>query len=168
MKSIALVSDNHSYHGSDLFPFLEGVDEIWHAGDLGDLKAVEKFQKGFKFIGVYGNIDDNNTRLTFPENQIFSCESVKVLMTHIGGYPGNYYPRVKKLLLETKPDLFISGHSHICKIMPDSHHKLLHMNPGSYGHHGFHFMRTFIKFKIEEAKILDVNVIELGKRGAIK
>lgn len=169
MKSIALISDNHSYFGEDVLKNLIDKDEIWHAGDIGDLKSIEPIIKETPvFRAVYGNIDTADTREAHPLNQIFEVEGLKVLMTHIGGYPGRYKTRVKELIVEHKPDLYICGHSHILKVMRDKNNHLIHMNPGAYGHHGFHKMRTMLTFNIENGKIGDLNVIELGMRGIVK
>ena len=167
MTKIALISDNHSYVGQDVLKHLEDVDEIWHAGDIGDLDSIQAMQKLATFRAVYGNIDDHKTRLIFPENQIFTCEEAKIFMTHIGGYPGRYSARVKQIIKLESPDVFICGHSHICKVMPDHTHHLLHMNPGAYGHHGFHIIRTILKFSIHDKKVQDLRVVELGRRGKI-
>ena len=169
MKKIALISDNHGYVGEDVLIHLEGKDEIWHAGDIGDLTSLEPIlEKGATFRAVYGNIDVNNTRNIYPLNEIFEVEGVKVLMTHIGGYPGRYKSRVKSLIQEHRPHLYICGHSHILKVMRDKENDLIHMNPGSYGHHGFHKVRTMLTFTIDDGKIGNVNVVELGYRGALK
>ncbi len=169
MKKIALISDNHSYVGKDVLDHLGGKDEIWHAGDIGDLKSIAPILKLTKtFRGVYGNIDVAETREEYPLNQIFEIEGLKVLMTHIGGYPGRYKTRVKALIKEHKPDLYICGHSHILKVVRDKENDLIHMNPGAYGHHGFHKMRTILTFNIDNGKIGDLNVIELGMRGIVK
>jgi len=162
---IALISDNHSYDGADLVEHLQGVDEIWHAGDIGSLASLEPLTVVAPLRAVYGNIDDTPVRNLYPLNLEWECEGVKVFMTHIGGYPGRYKARVAKLLKEKKPDLYICGHSHICKVMKDPQLDLLHMNPGAYGHHGFHKVRTMLKFEISEAKISNLRVIELGYRG---
>ena len=168
MKKIALISDNHSYFDDDdLMPHLNDVHEIWHAGDIGDIKSVSKLMEIACFRAVYGNIDDLSVKDIFPYNNIFYCEDLKVLMTHIGGYPGRYSPRVKDLLLIEKPDIYICGHSHICKVVKDKHFNLLHLNPGSYGHHGFHKIRTMLKFEIQGDKISQLRVIELGLRGKV-
>lgn len=162
-----MISDNHSYEGKDVLKHLEDVDEIWHAGDIGNLDSIKEMQGIAEFKAVYGNIDDHKTRLIFPENLIFHCEETKILITHIGGYPGRYNARVKQLITLEKPDVFICGHSHICKVMPDHNNHLLHMNPGAYGHHGFHIIRTILKFSIHGKKVSDLSVIELGRRGMI-
>lgn len=169
MKKIALISDNHSYVGEDVLCHLKEKDEIWHAGDIGNLNSIEPIQKQTNvFRAVYGNIDTQHTREVFPLNAIFEVEGVKVLMTHIGGYPGRYKTRVKKLIEEHNPDLYICGHSHILKVLRDKENNLIHMNPGAYGHHGFHKMRTLLTFTIDDGTIGDLNVIELGRRGIVK
>jgi uncharacterized protein len=167
MTHIALISDNHSYQGEDTTQNLRDVDEIWHAGDIGNLSSIEEMTKIAKFTGVYGNIDGAETRLIYPENQFFECEGMQIFMTHIGGYPGSYTPRVKKILKDHRPNIYVCGHSHICKVMPDKDLQLLHMNPGAYGHHGFHVMRTILKFSIHKGKIENLRAVELGRRGII-
>jgi len=165
---IGLISDNHGYFGEEIFENLQDCVEIWHAGDIGSFESIEPFQKTATFRAVYGNIDDKDMRMTFPLVNVFECEGLKVMMTHIGGYPGRYNPKIYPILLVEKPNIFIAGHSHICKVIPDKKLQLLHLNPGAYGHHGFHIVRTILKFKIANAKVTDMNVIELGLRGRIK
>lgn len=160
-----MISDNHGYVASDLLPFAKEVDEIWHAGDIGALSSIQLFEKIKPFRAVYGNIDDANTRLTYPLRLSFECEGIKVLITHIGGYPGRYPSTIKQWIQEEKADLFICGHSHICKVMYDQKLKHWHFNPGAYGHHGFHHVRTALTFNIEDKNISSLSVIELGKRG---
>ena len=167
MKKIALISDNHSYYGDEVTDHLLDVDEIWHAGDIGDLSSIEKYRQMALFRGVYGNIDDQSVRDIFPLNEIFICEGIKVFMTHIGGYPGRYASRVYQIIKQEKPNLYICGHSHICKVVPDKSNNLLHMNPGAYGHHGFHKVRTILKFEADNGKIQNLRVVELGHRGII-
>lgn len=167
MKRIALISDNHSYYGEEVTAHLADADEIWHAGDIGELSSVEKYRKKKVFRAVYGNIDDQSVKELFPLNLIFECEGLKVFMTHIGGYPGKYNARVLDIIRKEKPGLYICGHSHICKVMPDKENHLIHMNPGAYGHHGFHKIRTILKFEIEAGKIQNLRAVELGIRGVI-
>ncbi|HMQ07517.1 MAG TPA: metallophosphoesterase family protein [Saprospiraceae bacterium] len=164
MKRIVLISDNHGYAGMDIWKYLDACDEIWHAGDMGTLESIEAFTKRFVFRAVVGNIDTADIRATFPEDLTFECEGVKVLMTHIGGYPGRYSKRVIPILNTYQPRLFISGHSHICKVMYDSQRQCLHMNPGSYGFQGWHMVRTLIRFTCCDGKIDGVEVVELGSR----
>lgn len=165
MKKIVLISDNHSYIEDGLTEHLKECDEIWHAGDIGDLKSIEWMKEYAPVRAVYGNIDDHETRRIYPENEIFEIEGIKVFMTHIGGYPGRYRKRIIKIIQEEQPNLYICGHSHVLKIVPDRENDLLHMNPGAYGHHGFHRFRTFLKFSITDGKIHDLNAVELGLRG---
>jgi uncharacterized protein len=165
MKKIALISDNHSYYHQEILPHLEDADEIWHAGDIGDLNSVALFREMKPFRAVYGNIDDQSVRELYGENDIFECEGLKVYMTHIGGYPGKYNARVLNIIKAEKPGLYICGHSHICKVMPDKINHLIHMNPGAYGHHGFHKIRTMLRFDIDSGKISNVRAIEFGLRG---
>lgn len=164
---IALLSDNHSYFGDEVTQNLVGVDEIWHAGDIGDLASLEPLLKMAPIVGVYGNIDDIDVKGVYPLNQSFEREGVKVFMTHIGGYVGKYTARVRSILKDERPDIYICGHSHICKVMKDSALDLIHMNPGAYGHHGFHKFRTFLRFTLSDGKVTNLRVIELGIRGKI-
>ncbi len=165
MKKILLLSDNHGYFGDEILEHAMQADEVWHAGDIGSLESIQPLMDIVPFKAVYGNIDDHMMRRTFPLNELFDCEGLRVFMTHIGGYPGRYDARVRETIRSERPGLFICGHSHICKVMPDRSHQLLHMNPGAYGHHGFHVMRTMLAFSVDEGKISDVRAIELGRRG---
>lgn len=162
---IALLSDTHSYLDSSIIKYLDEVDEIWHAGDIGTLDVIRQLEIYKPVRAVYGNIDDTKIRNTYPEDLFFELEGVSVFMTHIGGYPGRYNARARNLIDTYKPMLFICGHSHILKVIADPKKKLLHINPGACGHHGFHKMRTFIRFSIEDGNIFDLEVVELGKRG---
>lgn len=168
MKKILLISDNHSYEGQDIIEHVKAADEVWHAGDIGDPQSIEWIKEHAELRGVYGNIDTKDVRFKYPLVQSFTCERIKVLMTHIGGYPGKYRKGIPELIAEHKPNLFICGHSHILKVMPDKENDLLHMNPGAYGHYGFHSYRTVLKFEISNGKIENLNAIELGIRGEIK
>jgi putative phosphoesterase len=165
MKRIGLLSDTHSYLDEKILDYFEECDEIWHAGDIGDVSVADQLEAFRPFRAVYGNIDDEKVRVRYPENLRFECEGMDVFMTHIGGYPGRYNKRVREILQEDPPDLYICGHSHILKIMPDKKLDLLHINPGACGIHGFHKVRTIVRFTIKEAKIEDLEVIELGLRG---
>ncbi len=162
---IGLLSDTHSFLDPKVFDYFEAVDEIWHAGDIGEFEVVDKLQAFKPLRAVYGNIDDRKVRLAFPENEIFTVAGLKVFMTHIGGYPGRYNTRVRQLLDEDQPGLYICGHSHILKVMPDQKRDLLHINPGACGQHGFHKVRTIIRFEINEGRVGELEVIELGLRG---
>ena len=163
---IGLLSDTHSYLDPQLLPLFEECDELWHAGDVGQVAVIEKLEAFRPLRGVYGNIDDATVRRIFPLNQVFTLEGVKVCMTHIGGYPGRYTARVRQWLDEERPKLYICGHSHILKVMPDRKRELLHINPGAAGIHGFHKMRTATRFTLDNGSIKDLEVLELGLRGA--
>ena len=162
MKKILLLSDTHSYIDDRILEYAKNADEIWHAGDFGNLEVIDELKKAGKLLGVFGNIDDAKIRAEFPEIAIFKCEKVKVFMIHIGGYPHKYAPRVKEKLKEEKPQIFISGHSHILKVMYDKELEILHLNPGAAGKHGWHKMRTMLRFEINGEKIENLEVIELG------
>lgn len=165
---IGLLSDTHSYLDPKVFTYFQGCDEIWHAGDIGDLSLVEELEQFKPLRGVFGNIDDKTIQSRFPEDLHFKCEEVDVWMTHIGGSPPNYNPRVKKLLRAKAPDVFICGHSHILRIKRDTQfNNMLYLNPGAAGNQGFHHMKTLVRFEIHGKKIEQLEVIELGKRGAI-
>ena len=163
MKKIGLLSDTHSYIDDSLFEHFKDVDEIWHAGDVGAYSVLEQL-KAFKPLrGVWGNIDGQEIKAEFPYINRFKCEDVDVMMIHIGGYPGKYNPKVKPELQKEPLDLFICGHSHILKVMPDKQYGFLHMNPGSYGKEGFHQVRTLLRFSISGKRIHDLEVIELKR-----
>ena len=168
MKKIGLLSDTHSYLDDKIFDYFREVDEIWHAGDIGAVKVVEQLKAFKPFKAVYGNIDNAAIRNAFPLNLRFECEGLDVFITHIGGYPGRYTKRVKTIIHDNSPDLYICGHSHILKIMPDKKYDLLHINPGACGVHGFHREKTIVRFAVSEGKLSDLEVINLGKRGALK
>ncbi len=164
MKRIGIISDTHGFLDPQVLEYFSNCDEVWHAGDWGS--GVEEQLAPFKVVrGVYGNIDGESIRNFFTEDLIFSCEEVKVYITHIGGYPDRYDSRSKSLIIQSRPDIFIDGHSHILKIMRDQKFNLLHINPGAAGHTGMHKVRTIVRLKIDGKKIFDVQVIELGKRG---
>lgn len=160
---IALISDTHFCFEEDVNKYLREVDEIWHAGDIGDLNTADKYNVLKPLRAVYGNIDGHEIRTEYPEYLYFNAGGINVLMTHIGGYPGRYTPQARSLIEEYKPDLFITGHSHILKIMPDKKYNLLHMNPGSCGTKGYHSIRTLILFDIEASNIENVRVVELAR-----
>jgi uncharacterized protein len=165
MKQIGLISDTHGYVDETIFTHFENCDEVWHAGDFGQGDAVERLKKLKSLKGVYGNVDDAGIRAQFPEQLVFMCEEVKVMIRHIGGYPPKYNTETKKELLLHQPQLFICGHSHILKVMYDDKLKCLHMNPGAAGKQGWHKLRTIIRFVIDGKNMKDCEVIELGKRG---
>lgn len=162
---IGLISDTHGFLDSAVFTHLVECDEVWHAGDFGSLEILDQLQAFRPTRGVYGNVDGAPLRAVLPEDLVWVCEGVRIYMTHIGGYPGNYDRRVRKKLPRLQPGLFICGHSHILKITRDLKLGMLHMNPGACGHHGWHTVRTMLRFTVEAAKISAVEVIELGTRG---
>lgn len=164
MKRIALLSDTHSYIDDRILKHLSEVDEVWHAGDIGDISVTDKIAKIKPLKAVYGNIDNNEVRQEFKEYLIFDCENVKVCMIHIGGRPGKYNSRSLELIKENKPKLFICGHSHILTVKNDPKYDLLFMNPGAAGKHGFHPVRTMLRFSITGERIHDLEVIEYEKR----
>ncbi|SDS18099.1 hypothetical protein SAMN04487764_1636 [Gillisia sp. Hel1_33_143] len=161
MKKILLLSDTHSHIDDRILFYAEQADEVWHAGDIGLISVTDQLKKVKPLRAVFGNIDDHEVRKEFPLNQRFFCEGVDVWITHIGGYPNKYSPAVKEEIKINPPKLFISGHSHILKVMNDKNLNLLHMNPGAAGKHGFHKKRTMLRFKIEGERIFDLEVIEL-------
>jgi len=163
MIKILLLSDTHSFIGDDILKYVKQADEVWHAGDIGDLKVTDAIKKLKPLRAVYGNIDNAEARLEFPEHLKFRCEGVKVWITHIGGYPGRYAPAVRNQIRIHTPDLFICGHSHILKVINDKKLKLLHMNPGAAGTHGFHKVRTMLRFEITGEKIQNLEVIEFKR-----
>tara|TARA_B100001057_G_C22661747_1_gene876190 strand:- start:83 stop:601 length:519 start_codon:yes stop_codon:yes gene_type:complete len=167
LKKILLLSDTHGHLDQKIIKYIDGADEIWHSGDIGTTSVIDEISKIKPLRGVYGNIDGHLLRSRFPENQTFNCEGVKVLMTHIGGYPGRYNTRVRKLIVKEKPQLYVCGHSHILKVMKDRENNLLHLNPGACGIQGFHKLRTMLRFELNEGKIENLEAIELGQRGSL-
>ncbi|MDR3679199.1 MAG: metallophosphoesterase family protein [Flavipsychrobacter sp.] len=164
MTRIGLISDTHNYLDDAVFEHFKDCDEIWHAGDFGTAAIADKLAAFKPLKGVYGNIDGYDIRSQYPEVLRWKCEEVEVLMTHIGGYPGRYAPAIRPELYASPPQLFISGHSHILKIIYDDKLKCLHMNPGAAGNHGWHKVRTLIRFVIDGKDMKQCEVIELGKR----
>jgi putative phosphoesterase len=164
MTKILLLSDSHSYMDDRILEYAGQADEIWHGGDFGSFEIIERLEKMKPLKGVYGNIDNAKIRSEFPEVNRFFCENVEVLMIHIGGYPGKYSPLAKEKIAEKTPKLFISGHSHILKVMFDQKNNLLHLNPGACGKQGWHKMRTMMRFVIDDTEIKDLEVIELGPK----
>jgi putative phosphoesterase len=163
MTRIGLLSDTHSYLDDAVFKHFENCDEIWHAGDFGNIELVDQLAAFKPFKGVYGNIDGTEIRKTCPENLRFKCEDVDVWMTHIGGYPGKYSPLVRPEIYTNPPKLFICGHSHILKVIFDKKINCLHLNPGAAGKQGWQKVRTLMRFNISEDKIQDLQIIELAK-----
>ena len=161
MKKIGLLSDTHHYIDDNILEHFNNCDEIWHIGDFGTIAIAEKIRSHKPLKGVYGNIDGSDIRSVYPEQLVFMCEEVKVMLRHIGGYPPKYNPATKKEILLHKPQLFISGHSHILKIMYDEKLECLHMNPGAAGKQGWHKVRTIVRFDIDGKDIKNCEVIEL-------
>ncbi len=175
MTRIGLISDTHHFLDEAVFEHFKNCDEIWHGGDFGTIEIAEKIIAGFqdfprpgvnvpgmtRLRGVYGNIDGPDIRAIYPEQLVFKCEDVKVMMRHIGGYPPKYNPETKRELLIHQPQLFISGHSHILKVMYDEKLNCLHMNPGAAGKQGWHKVRTLIRFAIDGKEMKNCEVIEL-------
>ncbi|GGZ31111.1 phosphoesterase [Echinicola pacifica] len=168
MVKVGLISDSHGYIDEATLAHLEDVDEIWHAGDIGTDSVMEALPAGKTLRVVTGNIDGSEMREKYPEELVFTVEGVKVLMIHIGGKPPRYATGVKKRIKDVNPQMFICGHSHICKVEFDQELKCLYMNPGAMGNHGFHQMKTILKFDLEEGKPKNLRVVELGKRGSLK
>ncbi len=163
MIKIGLLSDTHCYVHPKIYDFFAECNEIWHAGDIGDIATADELNTFKPLKAVYGNIDGHIVRSSYPESLIFNCENVKVYMTHIGGYPDRYAKQVKDIIKLETPNLFISGHSHILKVMYDKKHELLHINPGAAGKSGFHQVITLVRFCIDGINIKDLEIIELNK-----
>ena len=163
MTKIGLLSDTHGWLNPKIYEFFKDCDEIWHAGDIGDYDVTIELSAFKKLRAVFGNIDDWEIRADFPQFQIFTVEETKVVMTHRGGYPNNYAPGIKQLLMEEKPDIFISGHSHILKVMRDQNLNLLHLNPGAAGMKGFHKKVTMMRFQIEGKLASNLEIYEADK-----
>lgn len=163
MKKILLLSDTHGCIDESILKYVRQADEVWHAGDIGDLTVTNTIQKLKPLKAVYGNIDDDKARLDFPKEQFFDCEGMRVYMIHIGGYPGKYRADVKKQIAERKPDIYICGHSHILKVQYDQVSDVLHLNPGAAGISGFHQVRTMLRFEIDRGKISNLEIIEWTK-----
>lgn len=161
---IGLISDTHGHLDSKLFSFLEECEEIWHAGDIGSLALAEKLREFRPLIAVWGNIDGPEIRYEYPEIQRFECQGLQVLMIHIGGFPGRYAPGIRNLLKKEKPDLFICGHSHIVRAMPDEKLGLIHLNPGACGRQGIHLEKTIMRFSIENGEMSRFQICRLGPR----
>ncbi|WP_396153102.1 metallophosphoesterase family protein [Flavobacterium sp.] len=164
MKKILLLSDTHSFIDEKILKYVRLADEVWHAGDIGDLTVTDEIKKLKPLRAVYGNIDNDKARMEFPLNNRFFCEGVEVLITHIGGYPGKYNQAIRDELKNNPPKLFICGHSHILKVQFDKTLNLLHMNPGAAGIHGFHQVRTMLRFEIDGEQIKALEIIEMEKK----
>ncbi len=164
MKKILLLSDTHSHIDETMLKYIQLADEVWHAGDIGNLAVTDTIKKIKPLRAVFGNIDDAKARLEFPLHNRFMCEKVSVWITHIGGYPGKYNPEIRDELKRNPPQLFICGHSHILKVQYDKNLNFLHMNPGACGKSGFHTVRTMLRFLIDDDKIKDLEIIEIGSK----
>lgn len=164
MTRIGLLSDTHGYLDDAIFKHFDQCDEIWHAGDFGNIELADRLAAYKPLRGVYGNIDDKDVRLVYPRHLKFVCEDVRIWMTHIGGYPGKYHPEIKAELFSDPPGIFISGHSHILKVMYDKKSGALHLNPGAAGKQGWHKIRTLLRFSITGERIHDLEIIELGNK----
>jgi putative phosphoesterase len=161
---VGLISDTHGVFSDEFKAFLEPVDEIWHAGDFGGGLDLAREIASFKpLIGVAGNCDNCNLRFEHPLHRVFECGGLRVLMTHIGGYPGRYDAKARKLINEHRPDIFVCGHSHILKVQYDKTLNMLYINPGAAGNHGFHKVRTLVRFAIDKGEFKDLEVIELAE-----
>lgn len=158
------MSDTHGYLDDVMKKYIKTVDEVWHAGDIGNIELCDEIKEMKSLKAVYGNIDDTVIRKEYPEHLRFTIEGVDVWMTHIGGYPGNYFYDIRQEIKANPPKLFISGHSHILKVMNDEKLSLLHMNPGAVGKKGFHKKRTMLRFVVENSVIKDLELIDLGNR----
>lgn len=163
MKKIGIISDTHAWWDDKFAIYFKDCDEIWHAGDIGNEETAYRLNELAPLRAVYGNIDGGTLRRKFKEVEIFETDGIKVVMTHIGGYPGKYAPGIKKILLEEKPRIFISGHSHILKVINDSQLGLLHINPGAAGKQGWQVVRTLVILYIDNGSIKDCEVVELSK-----
>jgi hypothetical protein len=164
MTKILLLSDTHSFIDDQILKYVHQADEVWHAGDIGDLKVTDSIKKLKPLRAVYGNIDDAVARLEFPLHNKFTCENVTVWITHIGGYPGKYNINIREELTKSPPKIFIAGHSHILKVQYDKKLQCLHINPGAAGKHGFHKVRTMLRFEIDGSDIKKMEIIELEQR----
>ena len=164
MQKILLLSDTHGFIDDKILNYCRQADEVWHAGDIGNLNVTDSIKQVAKLRAVYGNIDDKIIRAEFPLDNIFTMENVRVWITHIGGYPYRYNFRIKDELTHNAPDLFISGHSHILKVQYDKKLNLLHLNPGAVGKYGIHEVRTMLRFEIDKKNIKNLEVIEIEKR----
>ncbi|MGJ8743706.1 metallophosphoesterase family protein [Polaribacter sp.] len=165
MKKILLLSDTHSFLDNQILKFVKQADEVWHAGDIGDLNVTDTIKKLKPLRAVYGNIDGTDARAEFPLDAKFTVENVTVWITHIGGYPNKYYTRIRDEIKINPPKIFISGHSHILKVQYDKKLNLLHLNPGAAGNHGFHKVRTMLRFVLDKGEIKNMEIIELATRG---
>lgn len=161
MKRIGLLSDTHGYWNERFYKYFEECDEIWHAGDIGSIDIIKKFESFKPFRGVYGNIDGQDIRKILPEINKFNIEDTEVVIKHIGGYPGKYDISIRNILDKATPKLLVCGHSHILKVKYDKEHEMLYINPGAAGKYGFHTVRTLVRFNIDRCNFSELEVIEL-------
>jgi putative phosphoesterase len=163
MLQVGILSDTHGSIHPRLYEFFESCDELWHAGDIGDISVTDRLREFKPLVAVYGNIDGALLRSEFPKEVLFQREQIQVFMTHIGGYPGKYQPGIRQRLMELRPKLFVCGHSHILKIIFDQNLQLLHINPGASGNSGLHHKITMIRMKISEDRMFDVEILEIDR-----
>jgi putative phosphoesterase len=161
---IGILSDTHGVIIPQVYSFFKDVDELWHAGDIGNIETAEQLEAFKPLRAVHGNIDDHIVRLQYPEDQFFQIEDVHVYMTHIGGYPGHYLPEIRTILQDKKPNLYVCGHSHILKVIYDDKLKLLHINPGDAGTSGFHKQITMVRLTIDGKTFKDLEILDLDRR----
>lgn len=168
MKKIGIISDTHGWLEPGVIEHFANCDELWHAGDFGSLAIAEALQQLKPLRGVYGNIDGQEIRALFPEYLIFTTEQLKVLIIHIGGYPGKYAAKARQLILLEKPDIFVCGHSHILRVMRDPKYgNMLVLNPGAAGREGVHLVKTILKLEVDNRKVINLKIIELGQRASL-
>lgn len=163
MKRIGILSDTHGTLIPQVFSFFKDVDEIWHAGDIGNIATAEQLEAFKPLRAVHGNVDDHVVRLSYPADLFFTVEDAHVYMTHIGGYPGHYMPEVRYILEKKKPQLFVCGHSHILKVIYDQKLNLLHVNPGAAGVSGFHKKITMVRFVVDGKEFRDMEIFEVDR-----
>ena len=163
MKKILLLSDTHGHIDDHIMKYVKESDEVWHAGDIGTTQVTDTISNLKPLRAVFGNIDNHELRLSFPEELLFDCEDMNIYMTHIGGRPGRYSKGVSEKIKSLKPKIFICGHSHILKIQFDKVNQLLFINPGAIGKHGFHKVRTMVSFVIDKSEIKNMQVVEVKR-----
>jgi putative phosphoesterase len=168
MQSIGILSDTHSFVPEQVYAFFKDCDEIWHAGDIGNFQSAEDLRKFKPLRAVYGNIDGGELRMMFPRELVFYTEKVKVVMTHIGGYPGRYDKEARELIVKEKPQLFVTGHSHILKVMFDKKYQMLFINPGAAGKYGFHKSITMVRFVVDGSNMRDLEILDIPRNEMVK
>ena len=163
MKKILLLSDTHGHVDDHMMKYVKESDEVWHAGDIGTTQVTDTIASLKPLRAVFGNIDNHELRLSFPEELLFECEDINIYMTHIGGRPSRYAKGISEKIKSIKPKIFICGHSHILRIQYDKVNQLLFINPGAIGKHGFHKVRTMVRFEIDKSDIKNMEVIEVKR-----